>query len=84
LFRMRELKVDVNALNELRQAAGLTRIALCEKAGISRVTFHAIEHKRAGTKAETRQRLAEALGVERKVIEYWAGTPDPLTEDVAA
>lgn len=84
MIRMRELKVDVNALNELRQIAGLTRNALCEKAGISRVTFHAIEHKRASTKTETRQRLAAALGVKRPDIEYWAGTPDPVAEAEAA
>ena len=81
---MRERKVDVNALEELRQLAGLTRNALCISAGISRVTYHAIEHKQAGTKAETRQRLADALGVKRKDIESWAGTPDPLAAAKAA
>lgn len=55
-------------LTVARRGAGLSMEALAAKAGVSTPTVYRAEHSRHVTKASTRQKLAEALGVDAETL----------------
>jgi transcriptional regulator with XRE-family HTH domain len=55
-------------LERLRKAAGLSQVALAQKAGVSHYTIHRIENNLVTPKQATLQKLATALGVTVDVL----------------
>lgn len=81
-------------LTVARRGAGLSMEALAAKAGVSTPTVYRAEHSRHVTKASTRQKLAEALGVDAETLiredhgttvpARSCGTPDATSEKTPA
>lgn len=61
----------MNHIREIRCDKGLTQQYVAEKANVSRPFLVDLEKGRRGAKADTKQRIADALGV--TVDEAWGG-----------
>lgn len=67
-------------LAERRRQLGRLQQALADQAGVSRSTLHTIEHGGAGVRWEKIVAVANALGMELRLVET---TPDPTPGESA-